>query len=353
MMRIKPRKIQLLGKDSCYIMYKVKLMKIKIFLIGFFILGIINIPAFSLAETQIEVQEGEINVETIPENPEPYQDVTINISSYATDLNKAIITWETEKGTVLSGIGKTSYSFKTGGIGSSNIFNVNITPVGSMSTISKRIIIIPSEVEIMWESIDGHTPPFYRGKTLPISGSKIRAVAIPNTNTIKSGSGSITYTWKSGDETQLDASGYNKNYYEFKNSMFEDSSEVTVLASSVSGNYSAENTISIPMYKPKIVFYKKSPTEGVLYNTALDKETPMIEDEMTIVAEPYFMSLRGHENKFSYNWQINGQSIATPSRKTELTVHPTSRGGFATINVIIENTNELFQQVSNSLKLNL
>ncbi|MFA6251255.1 MAG: hypothetical protein WC603_01350 [Candidatus Paceibacterota bacterium] len=326
-------------------------MKIKIFLVGLFILGIVNIPSISFAETQIEIQEGEVNVEIIPNNPEPYQDIKINISSYATDLNKAIITWETSKGVVLSGIGKTSYSFKTGGIGSSTVFDINITPVGSMSTINKIIVITPSEVEIMWESADGYTPPFYKGKSLPISGSTVRAVAIPNTNTIKSGSGSITYTWKSGDETQLGASGYNKNYYEFKNSMFEDVSEVTVMASSVSGNYGAEKTISIPMYKPKIVFYKKSPTEGILYSKALDKEIVMPEDEMTIVAEPYFVSLKGNENDFSYRWQINGQGIETPSRKTELTIRPTSRGGYATINMIIENANELFQQVSNSLKL--
>jgi len=74
---------------------------------------------------------------------------------------------------------------------------------------------------------------------------------------------------------------------------------------------------------------------------------------MTIVAEPYFLSLKGHENNFIYSWQINGERIATPSKKTELTIRPTSRGGYATIDVVIENLNELFQKVSNQLKLNL
>lgn len=328
-------------------------MKTKTFLFGLIVLGIMNIPYFSFAEMQIETQDSEIIVETSPNNPEPYQDVTINITSYATNLDKAIITWEQGDRTVLSGIGKKSYSFKTKGPGSSEIFNISITPVGSMTTINKRVVISPSEIEIMWESVGGYTPPFYKGKALPISGSQIRAVAIPNTQTIKSGSGSLTYTWKNGDETQPEASGYNKNAYEFKNSLFEDISEITVIASSVSGNYGAEKSISIPMYKPKIIFYKKSPTEGVLYNSALDKEISMFEDEMTIVSEPYFASWKGHENDFIFSWQVNGKSIQTPSKKTELTIRPTSRGGFATINVVIENTNELFQQISNSLKLNL
>lgn len=308
-------------------------------------------PYMSYAETQIEIQEGEINIETSPNNPQPYEDVTISLSSYATDLNKAIITWQSESQTVLSGIGKTSYSFKTKGPNTSTVFNINITPVGEMNTISKTLVISPSEIEILWESVDGYTPPFYKGRSLPVSGGFIKAVAIPNTNTIRSGSGSITYTWKNAGNTNLDVSGYNKNSYIFKNDMFNDKNEITVIASSVSGNYGAENTIEIPVYEPKIIFYKKSPLEGILYNNAYNKEATMTEDEITLVAEPYFMSLRG--NNFSYLWKINNELINTPSKKTELTIKPTSRGGYATISLVMENLNDLFQKASNTLKLKL
>jgi hypothetical protein len=329
----------------------VKFTKIKNFLFGLFILGIVIMPYISSAETQIEIQEGEISVETSPSNPQPYQDVTINISSYATDLNKAIITWQNEEGTVLSGIGKTSYTFKTQGPNTSSFFNISITPVGEMNTINKTVFISPSEIEIMWESVDGYTPPFYKGRTLPVSGGFIKAVAIPNTNTIKMGSGSISYTWKNAGSTNLDASGYNKNSYIFKNDMFNDKNEITVIASSVAGNYNAENTIEIPVYDPKIIFYKKSPIEGILYNNAYNKEATITEDEITLVAEPYFMSLKG--NNFSYNWKINNEIINTPSKKTELTIRPSSRGGYATITLVMENLNDLFQKASNTLKLNL
>jgi hypothetical protein len=331
----------------------VKFIKIKFFLIGLFVIGMISTPYISFAETQIQIQEGEINIEVTPRNPQPYQDVTIKISSYATDLNKAIITWQSELSTVLSGIGKTSYSFKTGKVGTSNIFDINITPINSLNTVSKRIAIVPSEIDIMWESVDGYTPPFYKGKSLPINGGKIKVVAIPNTETIKSGSGSISYTWKSGQSTSLENSGYNKNSYIFKNSMFDDKNEVTVIASSITGDYSAENTVKIPIYKPKIVFYKKSPIEGTIYNNALENTIDMIEDEITIVAEPYFISLKDNENNFSYRWQINDNDIGTPSIKRELTVRPESRGGYATISLEMENLKELFQKVSSQLRLNL
>lgn len=326
----------------------------KIFLIGIFILGITSIPSLSFAEIQIQVQEEEISVETNPSNPEPYQDVTITLSSYATDLNRAIIRWENNTGTtLLSGIGQKSYSFKTEGPNTSIVFNISITPVGSVGSIEKTVVITPSEIEIMWESVDGYTPPFYKGKSLPVSGSYIKTVAIPNTNTIKSGSGSLAYTWKNSDNTVLEASGYNKNSYTFKNSMFDESNTITVIASSVNSNYKAEKTIEIPVYKPKIVFYKKSPTEGVIYNNALGSETEMKEDEITIVAEPYFTTIKEDDKDFVYKWQVNEKGIPTPSKKTELTLRPTSKGGYALVNVSIENVRELFQKVSGKLKLNL
>ena len=330
-----------------------KFIKIKFFIIGLFILGIINIPYFSFADTQIEVQDSEINIETIPNNPQPYEDVIINITSYATDLNKATITWTVDSGTPLYGIGKTSYSFKAKGPDVASVLTVTIKPEGSMNTITKKVVINPSEVEIMWEPVGGYTPPFYRGKSLPIAGGLIKAVAIPNTTTIKSGNGSISYTWKNNGETNLSASGYNKNSYIFKNSLLDENSEVTVVASAVSGNYDAENTIKIPTYDPIVVFYKKSPTEGIIYNNALNKEILMTEDEMTIVAEPYYFSLKGYGNNFNYEWKINNEIIETPSQKNELTIRPASRGGYASLNFMIENINELFQKASNGLKINL
>lgn len=331
-----------------------KSIRIKLFLTGIFVLGIINIPFISNAEVAIQVQENEISVDTSPHNPGPYQDVTINLSSYATDLSKASIVWQEGSKTVLSGYGKTSYSFKTDGVGTYKIFKINITPAGSMSSLIKKVAIYPSEIEIMWESVNGYTPPFYKGKSLPVSGSLIKAVAIPNTETIQSGNGNISYTWSNSGSVVASASGYNMNSYIFKNSIFDDKeNDITVSASSVAGNYSAEKNIKIPLYDPKLIFYKKSPTEGVLYSTALNKETSMEnEGEMTLVAEPYFMTTK-ENNNFSYTWKINGELVQTPSKKTEMTVRPASRGGYATMNLVIENIGELFQKVSNTLKIKI
>lgn len=306
----------------------------------------------SYAENQIQTQEEDITIELSPEIPNPYEDVTISLVSYATDLNKAIITWQSGGETVLSGIGRTSYTLKAKGPDTLTVVNISIVPVGSVSTITKKVTIRPQEVEIMWESVDGYTPPFYKGKSLPITGGTIRVIAIPNTNTIKSGSGSFSYEWKNNNEVNLASSGYNKNFYTFKNSYFDTENKISVVASSVKGDFTGKSTIKIPLFKPRIVFYEKSASLGILYNKALEKEVEISENEMTFVAEPYNLP-NIYSNSVNYSWKINNDLIQTPSKKNELTVRPTSRGGYANISLTIENLKELFQKVNNQLKLNL
>jgi hypothetical protein len=311
-------------------------------------------PILSQADVQIGIQDSDINVDTIPDNPQPYDNVTIELSSYATDLTKAMIQWKQGSTLVLSGYGKTSYAFTAPGPDSVTVFTVTIQPVEGGDAITKQIVISPSEIDLMWESANGYTPPFYRGKALPTSESDIRVVAIPNTTTIKQGKGDISYSWSAGqnDTVMTDASGYNKDSFEFQNSAINLTESVSVTASSVDGRYNATNSIDVPIVSPQVIFYKRSPTDGVLYNQALDDSTTITEDEATIVAVPYFLATVGNENNFTYNWQINGSPIDTPAKKTELTIQPTEHDGYATIDVDFENPQTLYQKVTGELNLN-
>lgn len=334
-------------------MYTVIKQKTKFFFITLVLSTMVFMPCFSYAESEIILQESDIDVQTIPQNPEPYQGVTIKLISYAVDLNKSIIEWRSGGKIILSGYGKTTYSFKTSGPNTTTAFDITITPPGSLNSVTKTIGITPSEVEVLWEAVGGYTPPFYKGKSFISREGGIKVVAIPNTNVIKKGKGNITYIWKSRDNTIESASGYNKDSYVFLNDPLNKNENISVTVSSVDDKYNATKDITIPIVSPKIIFYKKSPTEGVLYNQALVDGSFMNEDEMIIVAEPYFLALKGHENNFTYNWKINGDKITTPTKKTEITIRPSSRGGYATISLTIENLKTLFQQVSGNLKLTL
>jgi hypothetical protein len=330
----------------------VRKLKLKVLLNIVLTLCILYIPTVSFALSGAPVTEADITVTTIPRNPEPYQDVTIKLNSYAMDLNKAEIEWKDKTGVLLSGYGEISYSFTTGGPNTQSVFSITIYSQEDGIAITKNIVITSSELDIFWESIDGYTPPFYKGKSFIAPEGVMRVVAIPNTT--KGDKGDITYTWKRDGSTIQNVSGYNKNSYTFKNSQFNKTEKIEISASSVNSRYNATKNIEISTIDPKIIFYKKSPTEGVLYNQALLNESFMKEDEMTIVAVPYFFSLNGYNpSELSYSWKINGEKIKTPSKNSEITIRPSSRGGSATISLVLENLSLLFQKINNTLKLTL
>lgn len=334
-----------------YIMYKVNFIKIKLIFGLIFMIGIISIPFFTNAE--LKIFSSDIDVQMWPEIPEPYQNVDIKLVSYATDLNKANIEWKIGSKVVLSGYGEINYSFTTPGPDTNTNIIVSITPANTMTKITKEILINPSEVEVFWEAVDGYTPPFYKGKSLVSKQGLIKVVAIPNSSTIKIGRGNISYKWMRNDNTVQEASGYNKDSYLFENNVLKPTEVISLAASSIDGSYNAKKDIEIPTYSPKMLFYKKSPTEGTLYNSVLANEAILSEDEMTLVAVPYFLAIKGDEAGFNYTWNINGDPINTPSKKTELTIRPTSRGGFANITLTIEGISKLFQIITGQLKLTL
>ncbi len=325
--------------------------KIRVKLFFVFMLGVLTFPLLSFSESEITIQSEEISFEVIPSNPEPYQSVTVMLYSYAADLDRAIITWQNNTGVVLSGIGKKTHSFVAPGPDESIYFDIVINPTEQSGTLRKRIIITPSEIDLMWESVDSYTPPFYKGRSLPSRGGTIKVVAIPNSNTITSGIGSIDYTWKNNKETDLGASGYNKNVYIFKNSLFEKFSNIEVQASSVSGNYNAQKNIQIPTYSPQLIFYKKSPTEGLLFNNGISGDYLMTEDQATFLAAPYNLANKEKDFLFTYKWSVNSNPISTPSKKNEISIRPEEKGGYANISLVIENLNELYQKVTNSFKI--
>ncbi len=326
-------------------------MKYGSIIIGIFIVITFFVYAPHNTYAEAKVVSGDINIEIIPDNPEPYTDVTVKLGSYATDLNRASIDWKINSKTVLSGIGRTTYTFKTGGPNTATVINLNILPDNGI-TITRQVVVVPSEIEMLWQAVDAYTPAFYKGKALPTQESKIKVVAFPNTiNVAKANKKNMVYTWTRGGSSAQDASGYGRDSFTFFNNVLSDTEHIGLSASSVDNAYSATGTLDIGIIKPSLLFYKKSPINGILYDEALSGSTTMTEDEMTVVAEPYYMNRNSSD--LAYNWKINNESIETPNKRTELTIRPASRGGYATIALTVESITKLFQSVTNNIRINL
>ena len=134
--------------------------------------------------------ESSVLVNVAPENPTPFEDVNITLNSYASNLDSVLITWSVNGKNILSGIGKKSFSLKTGPAGSTSIVTVVVSlPDGD---ITKTITIKPSVMTLLFQANDSYVPAFYRGKALPTLGSEIKVVAMPEIGNPKN----MTYAWQ-------------------------------------------------------------------------------------------------------------------------------------------------------------
>lgn len=296
----------------------------------------------------------DISVQLSPESPGLLEEVTAKIVSFSVDLDRLNISWTLNGKVLSSGIGKKTFSFKTGGAGSATRISVSIT--NGAGRITKSLTILPGNVDTLWQVIDGYSPPFYFGKTLPVSGSNMKIVAMPNLtiggNSIKPGS--LVYKWSRNHKAINDASGYGKNYLIFRNDYLDPSEEVGVEVSSLSGGASTQGKIFLDMGQPLVLFYENSPLQGIRYEQALFGSFDMKNVETKITAEPYFFSVLDKRNgNIKYDWQLNGKTVpGLTEDQSSLVLRSDGGAGATQISLAVSHAKRILQSAASSFTIN-
>lgn len=325
---------------------KVSILKLLILILGIFVVA----PFIAFAQ----VQSTDVTLSVTPKFPAPGGKVTATLSSYVTSLDRANMTWFVNGENMLSGIGKKSFSFTLGTIGSNTTLRVDIQTIDRQS-LTKTVNLSATEIDMLWEATDSYVPPFYKGKALVSREGYFKVVAIPN---ISSAGGTInpvnlSYTWEKDDKGQPDMSGWGKNYFIFKNSYIDTSNEILVKVSDVFGNINTGNKINVQGKEPKIVFYKKDVLLGTDLNKSLANGYFLEKKGDALTAVPYFFSPKEiNSENLIFNWKINGNSAPTPLIKNELrVVGEPGKTGQALIEVEVINSNTLFQSLTKKLNV--
>ncbi len=294
-----------------------------------------------------------IIVKVAPENPAPYENTTIILSSYAYNLDTVMITWLVNGQNVASEIGKKSLSVTTGASGSTTTVIAKMDfPDGATET---RVVLRPAEMVLLYEAMDSYVPPFYKGKALPVADSEIKVVAMPS---IKSGasflnSKNMTYSWKRDYTNNQADSGYGKNYFTYVNDYLEDLSNISVTASSVDGKYSSEGSTKVGVVTPQISFYRKDSAFGTMWEKTIESGY-VIPGSDILIAAPYFISPeRINTPILKFNWYLNGNLISTPDYNKHLLPLATQEGatGTSRVGLKIENQYKIFQAASKEIKV--
>ncbi len=306
------------------------------------------IPFFTFAQNIAT----SFNLNVSPANPAPGESVSVSVSSSQFNIDLANISWSLDGKVVSSGIGEKTFSLKAPVGGKTSVVLVTVTPSKGQS-IEKSVNISSGDLDLIWESVDGYTPPFYRGKTLPIKQSVIKIVAIPD---VRSSSGSnakindFVYSWRKDGSNMAGQSGLAKNSFQFANQILDQNNRIDV--SATNGTKTVENSMIITPFTPEIVFYKFDQDKGM---SALEKaftDTVNVSNQprYTIAAEPYFLKKNFLKDKnVTFTWKLNNQE-AKAGVKNNLGI-VTSNKGMISLQLNYDEGDKLFRAINGGLRI--
>lgn len=264
--------------------------------------------------------QAEATLSLTPENPAPYQDVTVTLVSYSFDVNVAMITWSVNGKTLSSGLGKKSVTLSIGDVGQEVPLKVQAN-MSDGSSVIQQITISPQSVDLIYEATESYVPPFYEGRSLPAEGSGVRITALPvlAEGGIRVPSSNISYSWYVNDQFISSYSGIGKSSIRTDLKYLSDSTDIRVLARSPRGN-SAEKTLSIYPHAIMPLLYPYDELLGTDFSQTFVRRLELSKD-ITLSLEPFYLSTRKMEGTASYDWYLDGLPV-TPQEKTILSLRP-------------------------------
>lgn len=258
----------------------------------------------------------QISAEITPSSPRPGETVTIKLTSYSTNLDKAKITWRENSKIVLDQIGATEYTFTLGQLGNDKSVSVYIEKAGG-GIIERSYFIVPTEVDLVYEP-ETYTPPFYRGRAWATHQSRIKVLAIPRIlddfdRLIPSDN--YTYKWSLDGKVIQNQSGFGRNVFIYDSSLLADTTQISVEVEPRNYSALASASITINPVEPLVALYEKNPIYGTIFENAVTGTYLLSRNEITLEAIPYFFSNPNSD----FTWLMNNQTISKNLNPREMT----------------------------------
>ncbi|MBI5134569.1 MAG: hypothetical protein HZA81_04295 [Candidatus Taylorbacteria bacterium] len=291
----------------------------------------------------------------VPEYPRPNQTIYVSAQSYSTDLNKAIFKWSVNGEIYAEGVGLKEISLKLGKTGTATSISIEVsTP--DFGVIRNGMLFRPADVTLLWQS-DTYVPPFYEGKALHSYNGAFKVTAIPeffDQSGKRINPKDLIYTWKKNGTVQGSASGFGRDSFTTsQTSYMREGEEITVEVSSPKENLAGSAFTTVVPSLPEIVFYENSPLYGLMYEKALRNSFDLLSEEITLRAEPFYISgLDPLDGFLSFDWKMNGGSIADFKDRNEIVLRKSGTGGRSDINLVVQHRAKLLQGAQGSITIN-
>jgi hypothetical protein len=274
-----------------------------------------------------------------PSYPEPNAEVVVALDAYSIDTTGSSITWFIDDKEVPEAKNTREMTFTIGPLGTPIRVQARLTSsTGGVVTASHTIT--PVRVDLVVEA-NTLTPLHYKGRALPSSGSTLRVIALPDTNTDPS---NLSYTWTVDNEVLFGGSLRGKNVAEFTTPQ-QPNIFLTLEVAAAQGEILARRSILINIARPTLRFYEDNPLRGLSRNT-LKSPHMLIGDEMSVRAEPYFMNKNIFESEPLIEWEIDNSRVENTSDQPQnITLRSIGKTGNSNVSFHIRNLQDLLQGI--------
>lgn len=299
--------------------------------------------------------ERDILVESIPEIPGPNDEVTLRLTSYSFNLNNYFIAWFENGEQRAAGFGVREYQFTTGNTGS--VTNITAAVEVGNQVFRKELRFSPSLVDLLWEVTDAYTPPFYKGKALPLPQSTLKITAIPETQLIApTDAPNLIYYWDRNYQRDVAASGFGRQSFTIQADPFFEQERISVTTNDRRENSFAKNSIEIPTkeHEAEILFYQEDDNGRTLTNNALNTNGTIIGDTVKLTFHPLHMSTTAPNfTDLFVQWSLNNEERPPQNfgRQDELYISSGGQSGSVPISVALSGVDNLLQEYQEQITI--
>lgn len=262
-----------------------------------------------------------------PENPKPYQTVTVTPDSTLIDLIAGTITVSVNGKVVESGTGVQSIPVTVGGPG--EVTRISVTAKVGGQTYTEQVTLRPADVSLVVEP-KSTVHPFYLGAALPSPNGTVRLIALADLRTTpgaRINPASLIYTWRLGDQILRADSGIGRSVLTAVAPVRYRDAVVTVTVSNTDSSIVAQSSVVVSPVDPILRIYHTDALRGPDFNNALSGTYVMPSGEDAFRSVAYFFG-----SAPTLAWSVNGQSA---SANEEVTVRTTGNGaGTAALSLV-------------------
>lgn len=200
------------------------------------------------------------------------------------------------------------------------------------------------EVDLLWQG-ETYTSPFYKGRTLWSSQSRITFLAIPHGTGIGNPA-NLIYKWTKNGTVLGNINGVGRNTLSFDDSIISRPQTIKIDILSGQDTVLASASVTVTPISPILAIYENNPLFGFMFHRETSGAHELEDKEITFTAFPIFFSASNRtDNKVNYEWRTNiGGEAETKNSVTYRT--PDNVAGTSQIEVSASSEDKILQSAN-------